>query len=151
MNISTATLNRLHLSKTGVYESFISPVEAQALVAMIESTDRAWWWEKVEVGYEFRESEPLRREADQDAEEYLAPLPFTIIATNVTYFRDTRWTPPMPPPQVGDEIETEEQAASLPVGTIAVSITNEPIRKVGVNEWRLVNAGRSPLIVDCDG
>lgn len=35
-------------------------------------------------------------------------------------FIDTRWTPPAKPLAVGDVIETEEQAASLPVGSVAI-------------------------------
>lgn len=103
-------------------------------------------WEKVEAGYEFQPGEPYRHENGYAAVERRRNYSF--IGDGCEYFRDTTWQAPVKPSKVGDIIETVEQAESLPIGTIAVSMTNEPIRKVGINEWRLVNAERGQLIVD---
>ncbi len=78
-----------------------------------------WWREVTDPGYKFREGEPVRKEVNQYAEEYLATMPFEMhIATNVTYFIDTRWTPPRPAPKVGDVIETASDAKHLPTGSV---------------------------------
>ena len=60
-------------------------------------------------------------------------------------FIDTRWTPPTPPLAVGDVIETEEQAASLPLGTIAVTQGNAVFRKVGIGAWQRVVGKAGPF------
>ena len=103
-------------------------------------------WEKVEADYEFQPGEPYRHENGYTAVEGRRNHSF--ISDNYNYFRDTTWQAPVKPSKVGDLIETVEQAESLPIGTIAVSMVNEPIRKVGMNEWRLVNAERSQLVLD---
>ena len=112
--------------------------------AVFNSLERAPWWEEVEVGYEFRQGEPHRVESPTGiASERATTYTLTIsTARQATYFRDTRWTPPTPPPAplaVGDLIETEEQAESLPIGTIAVTKNNAVFRKEGVGAWQQVN------------
>ena len=118
--------------------------------AVFDSLERAPWWEEVESGYEFMPGEPYRHESPSGkAGEYVTTRIHTVRASDpYTYFRDTRWTPPTPPLAVGDLIETEEQAASLPIGTIAVTETNEAFRKAGMNEWRRANAERGLLLSD---
>ena len=105
--------------------------------AVFDTLTRAPWWEEVEVGYEFQPGEPGRHESDRRVSERATTgLHLSIIAAERgTFFRDTRWQPPAPL-AVGDLIETEEQAASLPVGTIAVTKSNAVFRKAGMNEWR---------------
>ena len=103
-------------------------------------------WEKVEAGYEFQQGEPYRHENGYAAVERRRNYSF--IGDGCEYFRDTTWQAPVKPLKVGDLIETEEEVASLPIGTIVVSMTNEPIRKVDMDEWRRVNAGRGLLLAD---
>ena len=111
----------------------------------LDTLERAPWWEEVTDGNTVVPAGcPVRREvATGDATERTYASPFTVWQwlDKARVFIDTRWTPPTPPPaplEVGDVIETEEQAESLPIGTIAVSAGNTAFRKVGVNEWRRV-------------
>ena len=60
----------------------------------------------------------------------------------------TPCNPPPAPLAVGDVIETGAQAESLPIGTIAVSMANETIRKADMDEWRRVNEERGFLLSD---
>ena len=90
-------------------------------------------WEKVEADYEFQQGEPYRRENGYVAVERRRNYSFT--GDGCEYFRDTTWQAPVKPLKLGDLIETVEQAASLPIGTIAVSPGNEAFRKAATNEW----------------
>ena len=126
--------------------------------AVFDSLERAPWWEEIKPGYEFRAGEPYREESPVRGEhgervyEGLADRPFTlqpvVEGPRTRFFIDTRWQPPVKPLEIGDLIETEEQAASLPIGTIAVTETNEAFRKAGMNEWRRANAERGLLLSD---
>ncbi len=115
------------------------------------SLERAPWWEEVGSGYEFQAGEPYRYESrGVDARELAwvgGDTPNTSPERG-TFFRDTRWQPPVKPLRVGDLIETVEQAASLPVGTITVTEGNTAFRKVGVNEWRQVTNLRTVPLAD---
>lgn len=127
MKISRVTLNRLHQNMSGAYESFISPVEAQTLVAMIEATERAWWWEEVAGDYGVDFGEPFREECAGRAWEHSNEGPYRPISSFAhegslfRYFRDTRWTPPPAPLAVGDVIETVEDLERLPEETLLFS------------------------------
>ena len=85
--------------------------------------------------------EPYRHESPSGkAGEYVTTRIHTARASDpYTYFRDTRWQPPVKPLKVGDLIDTEEQAESLPVGTIAVTKRNAVFRKEGIGAWQQVN------------
>lgn len=97
---------------------------------IFDTLDRAPWWEKVGVGYKFSEGEPLRREeGHQYAEEYLVVLPLTITKSSLTYFRDTRWTPPTKPLQVGDVVETAEDLERLPTDSGVVDGDEDLIQR----------------------
>lgn len=141
----------LNAAEDSVAEAANLQLTDRAIVtAVFDTLTRAPWWEEVEVGYEFMPGEPYRNESpDGITSEHIAKHTYTVLPVfKNTYFRDTRWTPPAKPLAVGDVIETEEQAASLPVGTIAVSMANKPIRKVGINEWRRADKERGLLIRD---
>ncbi len=122
--------------------AFSHPFTNRAIAtAVFDTLTRAPWWEEVEVGYEFQPGEPGRYESDRGVSERATPgghLPI-IAAERGTYFRDTRWQPPVKPLKVGDLIDTEEQAESLPVGTIAVTKRNAVFRKEGIGAWQQVN------------
>ncbi len=109
--------------------------------AVFDTLARAPWWEEVESGYEFMPGEPYRHESPSGkAGEYVTTRIHTARASDpYTYFRDTRWQPPVKPLKVGDLIDTEEQAESLPVGTIAVTKRNAVFRKEGIGAWQQVN------------
>ena len=131
---------------TAIQESSGASVTEEVL-AVFDSLGRAPWWEEVEVGYEFRQGEPYRVELSSGvASEHTTTYTLTIsTARQATYFRDTRWTPPVTPLKVGDLIETEEQAESLPIGTIAVSPGNTAFRKVGIGAWQRVGGKAAPF------
>ena len=139
----------LDAAEDAVIEAGCHHLTDRAIVtAVFDTLERAPWWEEVEVGYEFRQGEPHHVESPTGiASERPTTYAFTIsTAHQATYFRDTRWQPPVKPLKVGDLIETEEQAASLLIGTIAVSPGNTAFRKVGINEWRRVtNSPTVPL------
>ena len=100
-------------------------------------------WEKVEADYEFQPGEPYRHENGYVAVERRRNSSF--IRDGCEYFRDTTWQPPVKPLKVGDLIETVEQAALLPIGTIAVTKGNTAFRKAATNEWWWVDKG-TPII-----
>ena len=104
-------------------------------------------WEKVEADYEFQPGEPYRHENGYAAVEGRRNHSF--ISDNYKYFRDTTWQAPVKPSKVGDLIDTVEQAASLPVGTIAVSWDNTAIRKVGIGAWQRVGGTTGPFSDYC--
>lgn len=118
--------------------------------AVFDTLERAPWWEEVTDGNTVVPAGcPVRREvATGDATERTYASTFTAWQWlgKARVFIDTRWTPPTPPLAVGDVIETVEQAESLPVGTIAVSRLNTPIRKANTDEWRRVD--KEALIID---
>ncbi len=119
--------------------AFSHPFTNRAIAtAVFDTLARAPWWEEVESGYEFMPGEPYRHESPSGkAGEYVTTRIHTARASDpYTYFRDTRWQPPVKPLKVGDLIDTEEQAESLPVGTIAVTRGNVAIRKVSIGEWQ---------------
>jgi hypothetical protein len=85
-------------------------------VAVFDSLERAPWWEEVGVGYEFAPGEPWRTEKQEVVNENRAGTRFTVEEWSRygwTYFRDTRWTPPLAPLAVGDVI-TECTPDNLP-------------------------------------
>ena len=104
-------------------------------------------WEKVGVGYAFQTGEPKRVESPNGTagENVTAHIYIISAREQNTYFRDITWQPPIEPPKVGDLIETVEQAESLPIGTIAVSRLNTPIRKVGIDAWQRVGGTAGPF------
>lgn len=89
---------------------------------LFDSLDRAPWWEKVESPRDLiGKNCPVRAEwSDGSASEYIDfGKSRESIEPDVTYFRDTRPTPPVPPPlAVGEVIETVEDLGRLPVGAI---------------------------------
>ena len=110
--------------------------------AVFDTLKRAPWWEEVGSDYRFGVNEPGRIEGPVTTVEALVEECGTIdggLGPNERMFRDTRWQPPVKPLKVGDLIDTEEQAASLPVGTIAVSRFGTPIRKASTDEWQGVD------------
>ena len=121
-------------------------------VDVFDTLERAPWWEKVQPGYEFQPGEPYREECAGRAWEHSNEGPYRPISSFAhegslfRYFRDTRWQPPVKPLKVGDLIDTVAQAESLPIGTIAVSRLNTPIRKANTDEWRRVD--KEALIID---
>ena len=113
--------------------------------AVFDSLERAPWWEPIEPGYLMRIGEPFRFEHGGVSKELIQDREVRFGA-KTAWFRDTRWTPPAKPLKVGDLIDTKEQAESLPIGTIAVSRLNAPIRKANTDEWRRVD--KEDMITD---
>lgn len=98
---------------------------------IFDSLERAPWWREVTEPDEVIPAGcPIRREELSIVREI--PIAQEWVAKDHTemqrfrgvaecrLFIDTRWQPPVKPLAVGDVIETEEQAASLPVGSVAV-------------------------------
>ena len=142
----------LDAAEDAVIEAGCHHLTDRAIVtAVFDTLERAPWWEEVTDGYEFQPGEPWRRERGESAEENRAGTGFTAgdgPRYGWTYLRDARWTPPPAPLAVGDLIETEEQAESLPVETIAVSPGNTAFRKVGMNTWRQITNLRTVPLAD---
>ena len=130
-----------------IWKDQISRDTPEYFEEVFDSLERAPWWEEVGVGYAFQTGEPYRVELPSGvASEHTTTHIYTIHTNSQnTYFRDTRWQPPVEPPKVGDLIETVDQAESLPIGTIAVSRLNTPIRKVGIDAWQRVGGTAGPF------
>ena len=109
--------------------------------AVSDSLTRAPWWEEAEVGYEFRQGEPYRVELSSGvASEHTTTHIYTIHTNSQsTYFRDTRWRPPVKPLKVGDLIETVEDLERLPVGAGVVDYREEIALKRCEQRWNYAN------------
>ena len=81
------------------------------------------------------------------ADEAASYGPFTIrwLPENGGHGMTTPCNPPPAPLAVGDLIETKEQAESLPVGTITVTVGNTAFRKVGIGGWQRVGGTDAPF------
>ena len=116
--------------------------------AVFNSLERAPWWEQVDADYEFQDGQHYRCEFTDGVSAEGRGFGSMSLDPRHKVFRDTRWQPPVKPLKVGDLIETVEQAASLPIGTITVTDGNTAFRKVGVNEWRQVTNLRTVPLAD---
>lgn len=108
--------------------------------AMIEATERAWWWELTGGGYRFQPGEPWRSESPNGVarEGVTGPTGFRQWG-GYPLFRDTRWTPPRPAYKVGDVIETVEDLDRLPPGTGVVDYREGIVRKRYSQRWTYAN------------
>ena len=109
--------------------------------AVFDTLERAPWWEKVEPEYRFRIGEPWRREissssATEGTVRQDGQIGNVIARPDATYFRDTRWSPPL---AVGDVIETVEDLERLPVGAGVVDYREEIALKRCEQRWNYAN------------
>lgn len=88
------------------------------VTAVFDTLERAPWWGEVEEGYTLREGEPIRREFGDHSYEGVFKSSVKLAMKPHAVFRDTRWTPPVPPVlplAVGDVIETVEDLERMPL------------------------------------
>ena len=109
-------------------------VKVPDIERIFDTLDRAPWWEEVEVGYEFMPDEPYHSESPHGSvSEHIATHTFTVLPVlKNTYFRDTRWQPPVKPLAVGDVIETVEDLERLPFKAVLTDCDNYAWQKVGL-------------------
>lgn len=111
-------------------------------IAIFDSLERAPWWEEVGAGYEFHAGEPYRYESrGADARElaWVGGNAPNASPERGTFFRDTRWRPPVKPLKVGDVIETVEDLERLPVGAGVVDYREEIALKRCEQRWNYAN------------
>ena len=109
--------------------------------AVFDTLERAPWWEEVGPGYRYRIGEPWRREvsnsgATEGTIQQNKQISNGIACSDATYFRDTRWTPPL---AVGDLIETVGDLERLPVGAGVVDYREEIALKRCEQRWNYAN------------
>ena len=110
-------------------------------IAVFDSLERAPWWEEVGPEYRFRIGEPWRWEtsrssATEGTVRQDKQIGNGIARPDVTYFRDTRWQPPL---AVGDVIGTVEDLERLPVGAGVVDYREEIALKRCEQRWNYAN------------
>lgn len=92
-------------------------VKVPDIEKIFDTLDRAPWWEEVKVGDEIQMGAPYRSESPKgSASELTSMYAYTVhVNDQNTFFRDTRWQPPVKvdPPVVNEEI-TVEQLELLP-------------------------------------
>lgn len=107
---------------------------------------RADWWREVTDPDEVIPAGcPVRREVGRAATEWIEDGCESVRRTSGAhaprYFRDTRWTPPLPPLKVGDVIETVEDLERLPVGAGVVGEDGDIAQKRWDRLWVYVALG----------